>query len=166
VNQARVGVYSNLKKAVENNVDAPIKKLNQQYSNLVEAASALENRMAVRQRNQLIGLGDIGFAATAGVAAGGPGIAIGFALRKALGTVAAKTRIASKLQAIMNKLDDSDKQLLDDVLPKIEADISEMKPEEVEKFIDFLPILAKMLRAGAVAGTTNQTESTKPTLQI
>lgn len=152
LNQARVGVYSNLKKAIEREAGLltadgkGLRKLNEIYGNLIEAQSAIENRIGVSQRNNMISLPDIGALSVGATLSGGPG-AIGlFLLKRAVGTVTFKTRAA----AILAKLTQEQKQVLDEIMPSLAPLIEEMPKGEIGKFIDALPSLTTLIRNGVI----------------
>lgn len=153
LNQARVGVYQNLKKQIEmaatgkkSATGRSLKELNDLYGNLVEADSAIQSRMAQSQRFNMLSLPGIGAAGVGALAFGTPGAAAAYALREALGSVAFRTRAASALSKMLSQSDDATKKAIDDVLPKIAPQLKDMSEVEVNKIIFALPILVKALQ--------------------
>lgn len=166
LNQARVGVYSKLKKILEdaansihgsgNENSRSLRRLNELYGNLLEAESAIENRIGVDQRNNMLSLPDIGAFGTGALVAGGPGALALLALKKITGSVAFKTRVASRLQAILSKMDGASKKVVDDILPGMLPVLEKMSPDEANKFIDSLPYITRMIRAGILSSSPQQ----------
>lgn len=153
INQARVGVYRNLRKAIED--AAPIgadgltlRQLNEQWGNLTEAASALENRLATIQRTNMVSLPDIGAIGAGGIAGGPLGAISGYLVRNIAGSPAVKTRVAARLATILKGIEKADQDILKEFVPTIANDFARLQSEEQSKFIEALPSLAKLLRAG------------------
>lgn len=99
------GIKDKLNKTVGTN-NPEILKLNQRYADLISAELATKNREAIIARSNMVGLktGGVGTAATIGALITGsaalPATLVGLsaaALEKAMGTTAAKTRIAAWL---------------------------------------------------------------------
>lgn len=171
LNQARVGVYSKLKKALEDAANATggagsqnsrsLRRLNELYGNLIEAESALENRIGVAQRNNMLSLPDIGAFGTGALVAGGPGAIALLAIKKVVGSVAFRTRAAARLQAVLNKMDDPAKKVVDDILPGFVPQLEKMTPDEANKFIDALPYIARLVTQGLLSPGRQEQGSTE-----
>lgn len=104
-NKAKYEFRSGINREIEK--QAPGTKVdNRRVSELIDIESALERRVQQSERSNIVGLGDIGMGAAgeiAGHLAGAPptaGAAIGYAARKALGSVAVKTRLAKYLHKL------------------------------------------------------------------
>jgi hypothetical protein len=104
LNDGRRRIYSRLRFKIEMEVPKAA-KLNERWGNLLEAEKSLEGAIAVGERKNFLGMGDI-VAGTAGAVIGGhfggPGEAgmastAALAARRAMGSVPVKTYAASKL---------------------------------------------------------------------
>ncbi len=105
INKALQGVYRKLKTRIETEIPG-VKKQNERFADFISAKNAIEHRIAYSQRNNinsltsnLAGLGTSAISVSGGLSAI-PAITLGFVSQqivRALGTPAAKTRIARLL---------------------------------------------------------------------
>lgn len=159
LNQARVGVYRELKTALEKAANEQyghlstqsqsLRKLNERYGNLLEAQNALESRIGVTQRNNMIGLGDIGTTGVLAAAGAGPLALIGLALKKSAETVAVKSRVAALLSSVVKSMSAEDEAVIAKAIPNIADTFESLATKEKGDFIRSLPTLAKVLRDAA-----------------
>lgn len=161
INQAKTQVYSKLRKAIESNAgtnlpqNMSLRKLNDLYGNLIEAESALENRIGVSQRNNMVSLGDLGTLGAGGAALGSAGALTAFVLKRIGGSVAFKTRLASKLSSILSKVGPEDVPALGQYIESVAPAISNIPEKEIDTFFESLPNIARLIRFGVIGLPAN-----------
>jgi len=132
INKVRRDLYSRINDAIDEAVGplgetgTRIKELNQRWANMLTAEKALENRIAVEVRNNMISLQDTGVGVGAGIASVASGAGAPQAILNSLTLIAGRklvksTAVSTRLAQYLEKLAPTDREVLQKALPSIRA---------------------------------------------